>query len=352
MLCTINALSQDKRYVIVKGGFGLPYGAWGTNIEYRWKNYGTYVGGGYLKEQSFRDVHLSSSFNTCLGLKYYFLKPQDGFRPVLGLHAGWLNNYYSSKINTTSYNYNVYGLAGLMGLYFSENIVSLEISMLIDPGMLIYKPATHPYYSDKVYITPSIGVGVNLYALKIYLRDLKNRRKLELIDTVPNIITNKKDSILPKKQDYETEKIVKDCNDNVGYKMIKKFFKDKNGNSFAVKQIAEDMYVFIKIQKSGAITSQTLQINYLDSTTKLINVFMLKSLNKNDNIETIVNKFLIKDFKNIQTYYLISGKSTVFYYANSSKDFSIRLNDLKMKNYEGNKFLYYDEILICLLIGD
>jgi len=87
LLCTLSIIanhvfSQDKRFVIVKVGFGLPYGAYGGNIEYRWNNLGGYVGAGFMKSQNYRDINLdinlAKTFNTCVGLKYYFLRPIDG----------------------------------------------------------------------------------------------------------------------------------------------------------------------------------------------------------------------------------------------------------------------------------
>ena len=358
LLCTLSIIanhvfSQDKRFVIVKVGFGLPYGAYGGNIEYRWNNLGGYVGAGFMKSQNYRDINLdinlAKTFNTCVGLKYYFLRPIDGLRPVLGIHAGWLNNYYTNKIGSTNYSYNVYGLAAIAGFNFSENIVSLEINILIDPGFAIIKPQTHPYYSDKGYFTPSVGVGVNLYALRLYLKNNKRRKERNEIDTVfvqlnNNITENKKPNPL-------SQKIAIECNDTLGFKAIKTLFKDSQGKIVAGKQIAENAYIFVRFQKTGAIIGESLQVNYIDSSNKQIEVFVIKTNIKGENIESISGKIKTNNFNNLQYYYTIQGKVTTFYYGNNKNNISIRLNDLKLfdKNKEHNSQLYYDEILICLL---
>lgn len=347
------SFSQDKRFVVVKTGYGLPFGALGGNVEYRWKNIGSYVGAGYMKSQNYHDINIKSTFNSCIGFKYYFYKPVDGLRPVLGMHAGWLNNYYINKIGLANYKNNVYGLALITGVQFSENITSLEIDMLIDPGFAVLQPETHPYYFQKLHLTPSIGLGVNLYALRKYFKYKKRNKQLSYSDSIAislnnstnyNLISNK--FITPVQQKIET-----DCNDTMGYKAIKKTFKDLQGKTIVSKQIAEDTYLFVRIQKSGAITGQSLQVTYIDSTTKQIEVFIIKSVKPTENIETISNKVKINDYNNVQYYQIIQGKVTIFYYGNSKNDISIRLNDLKLfdKNKKENSQLYYDEILICLL---
>lgn len=362
LLCTILLFalitySQDKRFIVVKAGFGLPFGAFGGNLEYRWENIGGYVGAGIMKSQNYRDVNLNISipktFNTCAGLKYYFLKPVDGLRPVLGIHAGWLNNYYTNKIGSANYNYNVYGLAAIAGFNFSENIVNLEINMLIDPGFAIVKPNTHPHYSDKLYFTPSVGIGVNLYALRLYFKNIKRKKDRNEIDSVIVTFNNNTNNNLTtdKKINPLSQKIAIDCNDTLGFKAIKTLFKDSQGKTVAGKQIAEDAYVFVRFQKSGAIIGESLQVNYIDSSNKQIEVFVIKTPNNSENIESISNKIKINNFNNLQYYHTIQGKVTTFYYGNNKNNISIRLNDLKLldQNKEQNSQLYYDEILICLL---
>jgi len=92
-------------------------------------------------------------------------------------------------------------------------------------------------------------------------------------------------------------------------------------------------------------------VNYIDSSNKQIEVFVIKTNIKGENIESISGKIKTNNFNNLQYYYTIQGKVTTFYYGNNKNNISIRLNDLKLfdKNKEHNSQLYYDEILICLL---
>lgn len=358
LLCILSfiakqAFSQDKRFVIVKAGFGLPYGAYGGNVEYRWNNLGGYVGAGYMKSQNYRDIYrninLNSTFNTCVGLKYYFLRPIDGFRPILGIHAGWLNNYYSNKIGITNYNYNVYGLAAIAGFQLSENIVSLEIDMLIDPGFAILHPETHPYYSEKSYFTPSIGVGVNLYALSKYFKERKKSKLINEADSAD--VASNKNTNSNKNKNSLLLKIAIECNDTLGFKAVKTLFRDEKGKLVAGKQIAEDTYIFVRIQKTGAIIEQSLQVTYIDSLSKYIEVFVIKTNNRNENIETLSEQIKLNNLTNLSVYQTVQGKVTIFYYGNNQNNISIRINDIKLieKNKKENSQLYYDEILICLL---
>lgn len=344
-------IAQDKRYVVVKGGFGLPFGAYGLNIEYRWFNLGGYFGAGYMKAQNYREINIKSTINSALGLKYYFFKPEDGWRPIIGIHAGWLNNYYLNKIGTMQYNPTVYGLAGIVGFELSEKIVSLEMSLVFDPGFAILKPETHPYYKGKIYVTPTIGVGVNLYALKRFLKGEDKSKTIKNVESTEYVNSN----LVVKKQAEENPvtkllatKIVSDCNDTLGFKAVKSLIRDKYGRLLAGKQIAEDLYLFVRFQQNGAITGQSLQITYIDSTNKSMEVQIVKTNKPEANIESLSRSLAAYEDVAGSNYKVIQGKATIFYYGNERNEMSIRLTDLIMSQQNKNQ-LYYDEILICIL---
>ena len=346
--------AQEKRYAVLKAGFGLPFGAYGVNLEYRYNRFGSYVGVGYMKPQYYLEITINSSFNSAVGIKYYFFKPEDGWRPIIGIHAGWLNNYYQNSIGNTSYQSTVYGLAGICGFELCESIVSLEMSLVVDPGFAVLHPETHPSYSGKVYLTPCIGVGVNLYALRHLILDNNKNNKIENADPSDFSNNNSTGNKTDENNAFNKillQKIATDCNDTLSFRTVKTLVRDKQEKLLAGKQIAEDAYLFVRFLQNKAITGQTLQVTYIDSSIKNIEVFVIKTSKPDQNIQTLTKLVATENIIEGSIYQTTQGKITIFYYGNERNEISIRLNDLIMveKNKTKNSQLYYDEILICLV---
>ena len=346
-------LSQNKRYTVIKAGFGLPYGAYGLNLEYRWKKLGGYVGAGYMKSQYFSNIHIPSSFNGALGLKYYFFKTEELIHPVLGIHAGWLNNYYHKDIGLLKYRSSVYGAAFIVGIEMIENVTSIELSAVIDPGFAVLNPETHPNYTDKVYFTPSIGIGINIYALRMYFKKKERMREreekiinepaeekqnvaIENKTTVPNVYINEL-----------SNRIVKECNDTLAFPAIKIYQQDSMGNNWIGKQIADNLFLYIKIKGKVEGYEKSLQTFLVDSNLKSHEIFVYKSMQP-DNLKQITQQILNNPIQNIEKYHCYEGKLAIYTYGNSQKEISVQLNDLKLKS-ELKSELYFDEILICLV---
>ncbi len=350
-----SAYSQKDRYVVFKGGFGLPYGAYGLNLEYRWKRIGGYAGGGYMKSQYYSDIVIPSSFNGALGLKYYFFRPQELWHPVLGIHAGWLNNYYHKNIGYSSYNPTVYGLAFIAGVEMIEDMMSIEMSMVIDPAVAILNPEKHPNYMGKVYFTPTIGVGVNLYAFKMYLKNRERKKNREIINMEEKLETNSgpvnQNEIKVRTKDTNTvisERLVRECNDTLAFPAVKIYTDDGEGNYWVGKQIAEEIFLFVKFSEPITGTEKTLYTYNLDSAIKTHTVFIIKMLDKNEKLSGITQKLMNKEPVQGEIYQCKQGRLMVYNYGNMQKEISVQLNDLKLIN-GNNSELYYDEILICLV---
>lgn len=345
--------SQPKRYVVFKAGFGLPYGAYGLNVEYRLKRFGGYIGGGYMKAQYYSDIVIPGSFNGALGLKYYFFRTQDLWHPVLGLHAGWLNNYYHKNIGHSSYKPTVYGLAFIAGVEMIENMMSIEMSMVIDPGVAVIKPETHPNYKGKVYFTPTIGVGINLYAVKMYFKNRERKKNREILNTKEvhdtDIVSGKQEEINEQNELY-TEEIINECNDTLNFPAVKIYNEDNQGNQWIGKQIAEDMFLYVKFSEPVNGAGKKLLTFDLDKELTKYSVMVIRTTDKNEKLSYLTNKVMNNENIGGETYYCKQGKLIVYNYGNAQKEISVQLNDLKLVNGD-NSELYYDEIFICLVSG-
>lgn len=344
--------AQPKRYAVLKGGFGLPFGAYGLNLEYRYYNIGGYVGGGYMKTQYYREIDIPSSFNGALGLKYYFFRFEDPWHPILGIHAGWLNNYYHKNIGTASYESTVYGLALIGGIELTENFVSLEMSMVVDPGFAILHPEKHPSYQGKAYFTPTIGIGVNLYAIRHYYKyKEKNRKRKEERQNEPVILSDKKQEFVKDENEIFIEKIKSECNDTISFPAVRTLVQDNFGNLLAGKQIAEDSYLFVRFSSEKSSSGILAQVYQIDSSITDVNVFLIKSKNPNVTLNNLAYQLVSESQTEGITFEAVKGTVSFYYYKNARNEISIRLNDLKLssKAGDGRVELYYDEIFICLV---
>lgn len=352
-ISTISVSSQNKRYTVFKAGFGLPYGAYGLNLEYRYKKLGGYIGAGYMKSQYFSNIHIPSSFNGALGLKYYFFRTEELLHPILGIHAGWLNNYYHKDIGQLKYRSSVYGAALIAGFEMIENVTSIEMSMVIDPGIAVLNPETHPNYKGKIYFTPSIGIGINIYALKMYFKKkerMKNRENIDMEEKIEDRNHISTTHINTEKKDYSTvvtEKIINECNDTLAFPAIKIYKEDSLGNHWIGKQIAENMFLYIKIKGKVEGYDKSLQTFMVDSNLKSHEILVIKT-NNPDDLKQITQQILNNDIKNAELFNCYQGKLAIYTYGNPQNEISIQLTDLKLKSKIKSE-LYFDEILICLV---
>jgi hypothetical protein len=353
IICNYNfSYSQANRYVVLKGGFGLPFGAYGLNLEYRYYHIGGYIGCGYMKNQYYKEVSIPSSYNAALGLKYYFFRFEDPWHPILGIHAGWLNNYYHKNIGDASYNSTVYGLALIGGVELTENFVSLEMSMVVDPGFAILHPERHPYYKGKAYFTPTIGVGVNLYAMHHYYKYReKNKRKKEEIENSQIADSENKSEKNKNENAVFIEKIKSECNDTISFPAVRILIPDNYGNLIAGKQIADDTYLFVRFSSEKSSSGILAQVFQIDSNITDLNVFIIKTTKPNQSLLNLAYQFASDNQTDGVEYDAVKGTVSFYYYKNARNEISIKINDLKLegKNEVGKAELYYDEIFICLV---
>ena len=355
IVCSCNlCYSQANRYAVLKAGFGLPFGAYGINLEYRLYHFGGYVGAGYMKTQFYREINIPSSFNGAVGLKYYFLRFEDPWHPIIGIHAGWLNNYYHKDIGTASYSYSVYGLALIGGIELTEDVVSLEMSMVVDPSFAILHPEKHPYYQGKVYFTPTIGIGVNLYAIHHYYKYReKNRKRKEELDNDNDQIsdTDNKQVNSKNENDVFIDKIKSECNDTLSFPAVRILVADNYGNLIAGKQIAEDSYLFVRFSSEKNSSGILAQVYQLDSSITDVSVFIIKTAKPNQTLVNLAYLLASDGQTEGNTFDAVKGTVSIYYYKNARNEISIKLNDLKLvgKTETGKAELYYDEIFICLV---
>lgn len=347
--------SQPLRYAVLRSGFGLPFGAYGLNVEYRISRFGGYAGAGFMKKQYYDEVFIPPSFNIGAGLKYYFLRTELAWHPVAGVHCGWLNNYYHKDIGQNPYTAVVYGFAFLAGLEMKENIWSFEMCILTDPGNMIFKPAAHPSYTGKVYFTPSIGIGVNIYALRTYFKERKKLKEKEETDITIKIEINAgKDSvageITASKEQIVIENITKECNDTLNYLAVRKLLKDKQNNYLACKQIDDNAYFFIRFKSSQLNENRGLVSIPVKDNTAELSAFIIVT-DKNMTFDEVCLKAIEDESADFEIYECKEGTVDFYYYGNFLKEFSVKASDMKFVRKSSTEVSerYLDEIFICFI---
>ncbi len=207
--CSVFSQFFYDKYVNVKLGQGIAFSGLGTAIEYRCRNWGILGSLGYKQEQFLYEHVVPSSWNLGADIRYYFSKNNANWQFFSGIHGGWLSNYYHPKIDSLRYNPKVYGFAFQIGIEVREEILSIEIGLSLDPGKLIFNAKQHPYYSENWSLLPSVGIGLNLYAIRA---QLKYKRKSN---------TKNKASYSPSNQITENTKVAIPSSDSMHQVLIK-----------------------------------------------------------------------------------------------------------------------------------
>lgn len=171
---------SEKGYIIyntLKVGFGLPYGGLGFNYEYGLHRFSFYASGGYRwsrgsvqifnsdpnQGDSIIDVRIVSSFNYGGGFRFHFrLRDEFEVKYRVGVHTGWIGNYYDRRIGLSDYDQSVYGWALTLGADFLTEKLIFDADLVFVPaGDWIFNSHRHPYYNRSL-LKISAGVGFDL----------------------------------------------------------------------------------------------------------------------------------------------------------------------------------------------
>lgn len=241
------------RYVNFKIGQGFSFGGVGIAVEYRYKKLSLLGSIGYQREQLIYDRIVPSSWNVSGDIRYYLSKRDGNWQFFLGIHGGWLSNYYHPNIGESPYQYNVYGIALHSGIEIREELLNIEIGMGIDPGRLTFKPSKHPYYNTSWYIAPNIGIGINLYALQSrlkYNKKIKYNKKetpnqMALNNSESTLQNNSEDSIHIKLIKQQASVLLEQCQQAFKSQYDRVFYQ--NDTLYVWKPLGNKRNLFFKI---------------------------------------------------------------------------------------------------------
>lgn len=328
-----------NNFFILKAGKGISFGGYGFNLEFRRKHFAYNFITGYSQKFESSTYTIPSSYNVALSSKYYIFNYKSTLRPYLGVHFGWLNNYYHDKIGNDAYDPIVYGGAMLYGIEASEGAVHFSFSFAIDPGFAIVDKYKHPYYDSQFRFSTNIGLGINLYRLpKLNLR----KKQDEEIEISENRIVNNN---LPIKENQDVC-FSKPYNSNIDIP------KGNCKDLIIYQQVNSNQFVVVNIKNDISSYNNRLSVYQIDSISdRDISVYILEEneLNKIkcEEYSTIINK------KNNSIYKAFEGNASIRVVEDESENYSfnisIKLKNLKLekKSIDKNEQLFYDEILIC-----
>ena len=144
---------KTKNHAILKGGYGIPFGFLGANIEYGINHFSFCTGLGYLY---LKDASGGIGYNA--GIRIYPMVFEKKIRPRLGVYYG-INYAYASEDG----NINARGVSISIGY---EHQVTDKIYYDLDYSFLVNN--TNSFRPDnrelEIIALPSIGIGVLLFS--------------------------------------------------------------------------------------------------------------------------------------------------------------------------------------------
>lgn len=140
--------------------------------------YSGYLALGYTESFNAYGKKIPGSYNVGIGGRKYFNSIFKHFRPKIGAHLGWVNNYYNTTIENKPYDPIVYGMAFTFGCEIYIKYIILDLESGIIPA--IFNKKNHPYH-NRLFWPFSIGIGANLLGFQ-----RKNKKaKKEKEKTIP-----------------------------------------------------------------------------------------------------------------------------------------------------------------------
>jgi hypothetical protein len=337
---TLRAQLIGDRYVNAKLGQGVLYGGRGIHIEYRYKHVGIGLDGGYQSEQYIYEHTVKPSYNAGFNARYYYFHKNGSWQAYGGFYFGWLSNYYLPLIGEEKYNPMVYGAAPIIGIEIREEILNVDLGLSLDPGVLILQKSQHPHYGDQWNISPNIGIGVNLYALRSAIKFRKKIKNKEW--SAKPIHYQKTDSILPKLDknihdlliEQKAANIIENCNQSAMFVNEKAFYA--NDTLFLLKQVGLKQYIYIKFYLPEANKEQFYSAG-LNSLVQVYYINQKLNIQSTDELPTI-----LEDCENS-----VSALKGLFNIYIKNKSCSATLDQLMFKDASGSVF--FDSISFCKL---
>jgi len=333
------SLNKDK-LLVLKIGKGVNFGGYGLNTEFRKNKFSVQLFGGYNPERVLDSVIVKDSYNFGLNSFYYFFDSKSPIKPKIGIHLGWLNNYYNEKIGHNKYNQNVYGLALIPGLEFGDGIVRFGLNLIIDPGFAIIDKKNHPYYTDAFYFSSSFGMGIDIVGLNKFI---KTHKVLKFFDK--NAKKGKSNNDSEKEVNTIEKTTIEDkCFTLEG--ISESISKGICGENAIYQQISSDKFVIVEFERNISDYIGTNTFSVKDDL--YAHVYIISKASYNDFCSVIgTTKEYVK---------ATEGKITLLIEENpqiqETSKVSVMLKDLMISTQINNetKVQFFDEIVICNLI--
>ncbi|MDP4265988.1 MAG: hypothetical protein Q8880_00965 [Bacteroidota bacterium] len=354
---------RNKFFFVTKAGYGKPYGGYGLNFESGLKNIGAYIALGYTPSQKADSLYtIKSSVNFGMGIEYFFGNARKNLRPKAGLYMGWLNNYYSnSAANIKDYNPNIYGYALSGGLEYYQRLFFMDFGIHLVPAFLLPWLKNTPYSRDqRIRISPSIGIGININAIRENIKDNKlfKKEKSEKSAKAETLIKTEKE----RKIEIREEKIDSSKQNCISSGQLKgNYINGACGNVTVYQQLFDKKYVIVTLNPDSIYLTTKCNEYGIHPGCKSIRIYIADIESINECLCCKINSDR-NSFKNDSTVYeAVDGKLTVLtdkkrVTRNNIKAFSIsiKLSNIKfiLNNHENMEEMYFDEIIIFDVFND
>jgi hypothetical protein len=342
LLLTLQVQAQFlyDRYVNLKFGQGIVYGGRGLNIEYRLKHFSMALTGGYQGEQYLYDHNVASSYNIGANVRYYYYRKQGSWQLYTGLYMGWLNDYYNPDIAEKIYNSTVYGSAFLIGLEIREELFNVEIGTSIDPGILVFQPEKHPYYNRNWYVSPNIGIGVNLYALRSSLKFKKQHKHSTTNTTIAPIFkdTTAKsvmNAIHERLIHQQAVDLINSCENHAAILNEKAYYQ--NDTLYIFKQVGIHQYIYGKMYLPN-VPNESFYTTTIEPLNTFFKIYLIEdhlTVQTSDELST-----LYEEVANIT-----DAKQGVLSLYINERTCYVKLEQVLFKSNHNN--IYFDSISLC-----
>lgn len=332
--------SDVEHELHLKGGYGISYSGYGANVEWRNRRIGAGFTAGYLPKQKYEFATLSPSFQYSIFGMYYLNNNSKNWKPRIGMSIGWVNRYYDNRIGSDKYDANVYSAALTSGFQYQYKRTYFNFDLNTFYGSLKFPFFNNPYFQEKIYVSPSVGIGYQL-------GNLNRRMNIKVdFDQISFRNTNNKESVL--NRNYNKQ--VKQCISS-NYKIEKDAKYGICNNTVVYSHVVEHQYLFISLNLDSCKVENNC-INYRFSKHNFIKAYLIEIEDLQDiNCCTILEKF--ENIENCKRFYALDGWISIVSNQKKLKKKSKEVKiAFKIKNVrfvnscDSENEIYFDELIV------
>lgn len=332
--------SDVEHELHLKGGYGVSYSGYGANIEWRNNNIGAGFTAGYLPKQKYEFATLSRSFQYSIFGMFYFNNISKNWKPRIGLLTGWVNRYYDDRIGSDKYDANIYSVALVPGLQYQYKRTYFNFDLNTYYGSLKFPFFNNPYFQEKIYVSPSVGIGYQLGNIN---------KKINLkIDFDKISFNNSNNKELELDRNYNKQ--VKQCISS-NYVMGKDAKYGICNNTILYSQVVEHQYLYITLNLDSCYIENNC-VNYRLNKQNFIKVYLVDLEDMQYiNCENILEKF--ETVEKCKLFYAIDGWISIV--SNQKKlkkksknvKIAFKIKNLRFVNScDLENEIYFDELIV------